>query len=215
MELSMKGHWKFDERIAKNFDFIARREIPNYEEIISTCVDFALSNFSDTRAKIIDIGSATGYTLERLRNAGFTEVYGVDNSKHMLERSRVQENLIHADVFPKGHGPFDLVLANWTLHFIPERHTYMSDIHESLRKRGVLILTDKMTSSPLMRERYHDFKRRNGVSQEDIDKKAAAIEGVLVTRPLEWYIHTLHTIGFHTVETAHSALGFVTLIAWK
>jgi trans-aconitate methyltransferase len=215
MDITHTGTWSFDAGIAEKFDYIARREIPDYEHILALCIDFARTNHPHYGARIIDIGSATGYTLELLHNAGFTHIYGVDNSIHMIERSRVQKNLIHSSVFPKEHGPFELAFANWTLHFIDERENYMRDIYDSLTNQGVLILTDKMTSDSATHERYHEFKRQNGVTQEEINRKAAAIEGVLTTKPVEWYVETLQGIGFRQVDIVHTNLGFATLISRK
>lgn len=211
----MQGNWQFNDEVAARFETEARTHIPNYEAVVQKCVDLALKVFPDKSAKIIDVGSATGYTMERLLAAGFSEVYGVDNSKAMIERSRVKDRVIHANSFPKDKAPFDLVLANWTLHFIPEREFYISDVKESLSDRGIFVLSDKMASSPFVHEQYHDFKRSMGVSEQEIARKEAAIKGVLEPRPLEWYLETLGKLGFRDVEVIDAPYCFATLIAFK
>ena len=160
------------------------------------------------------MGSATGYTMERLVAAGFTEVYGVDSSKAMIERSRMRDKVIHSNTFPVEHAPFDMVLANWTLHFIPEREVYIQDIKRSLQNSGIFILTDKMTSSKFVHDQYHDFKRSMGVSEEEIARKEASIKGVLETRPLEWYFDALQKTGFKDIEVIDAPFCFATLIAF-
>ncbi len=209
----MKGQWTFNTGVAETFDEIAQTNIPNYEPVIQQCVDIALSAFPDKeKTRIIDVGSATGYTLERLRATGYKEVFGVDNSPSMLGRSRVQENLILSQTFPKEHGPFDIVIANWTLHFVDEREAYLRDIYHSLNPGGLLILSDKMLSSTLTHQKYHDFKRSKGLSEEYIHEKAAAIEGVLTPRPCSWYQETLANIGFTDIEIINALWCFNTLL---
>lgn len=213
--MSIKGTWQFDEEVAARFETEARTHIPNYEAVVQKCVDLALDAFPDrARAKIIDVGSAIGYTMERLNAAGFAEVYGVDNSKAMIEHSRLKERVFHSSEFPKEQAPFDMVLANWTLHFIRERESYIKDIRESLSKDGIFILTDKIISSPLIHEQYYDFKRSMGVSEEEIAKKEASLQGVLTTRPLEWYFDTLRAAGFRDVGVIDAPYCFATLIAF-
>lgn len=203
------GTWQFGEEVAARFDTEAHMHIPHYEDVIEKCIEIAQTLPRD--ARIIDVGSATGYTLEKLRAAGFEDVWGVDSSKAMLARSRVKENLIESGVFPSHLGPFDLVLANWTLHFIEDREGYMRDIRSALKPGGIFILTDKMTSPPDVEAQYLNFKRANGLSEEAIAAKAAALEGILTTRPLEWYMQTLEKLDFQP-EILDTSCGFTTIL---
>ena len=50
----------------------------------------------------------------------------------MLARSFDKATLIESEQFPAEHGPFDVVIANWVLHFIDEREQYLEDIKQSL-----------------------------------------------------------------------------------
>src|SRR6185437_6578227 len=140
---------------------------------------------------------------------------GVDSSKAMIERSRLRDKVFHSNSFPTQHAPFDMVLANWTLHFIPERGAYIKDIKNSLNDSGIFILTDKMSSSKFVHDQYHDFKRSMGVSEEEIARKEASIKGVLETRPLEWYFDTLEKTGFRDIEVIDAPYCFATLLAFK
>ena len=212
--MSTKGGWKFNEEVAARFEIEARTHIPNYELVVQKCVDIALNAFPQKSAKIIDVGSAIGYTMERLRAAGFAEVYGVDCSKAMIERCRAPERVTHSSSFPTIDAPFDMVLANWTLHFIPEREAYITDIKSALNDNGIFILTDKMTSSTFVHEQYYNFKRAMGVSEEEIVRKEASLKGVLETRPLEWYLNTLQAQGFRDISIIDAPYCFATIIAF-
>lgn len=208
------GTWAFDSATADEFDTIARKNIPNYETVIQKCVHVAESAFPDKKAVIIDVGSATGYTLDRFEEAGFEFVYGVENSEAMIRHCKNQTRVILSDSFPS-HLDFDMVLANWTLHFIRERDEYLADIFAHMREGGILILTDKMQASPFVHDRYHDFKRAQGLTEEQIQKKQAAIEGVLVPYSLEWYLDTLKGIGFREATIIDGSWGFVSLLCFK
>jgi SAM-dependent methyltransferase len=211
----LTGTWQFDEAVAARFDTEARTHIPHYEHVIGMCVDIATHSLKKETAQIIDVGSATGYTLEQLHKAGFQHVLGVESSPAMIRHSRMRDRVVCSDTLPEAQTPYDLVLANWTLHFVGERASYIRDIHEYLSDGGILILTDKMTSSPHVYEQYHDFKRMQGISEETIARKDAALAGVLTTFPLEWYQGTLHKAGFRDVRVIDTAYCFKTLIAFK
>lgn len=210
------GTWRFNEAVAQRFDQEARMHIPNYELVVQKCVDIAAALYSNKALpKIIDVGCATGYTLEQFLRAGFVNVYGVDNSQAMLDHSKVKGRVVLSGALPKEFGPYDLVLANWTLHFIETREEYLADIKESLRDGGVLVLTEKMDMSSLVYSQYHNFKRAQGVAQEEVVRKEASIQGVLTTRPLSWYLDTLEKLGFRDTTIIDASYGFVTLVAHK
>jgi len=159
------------------------------------------------------VGSAIGTTLHALHQAGLNNLYGVDSSAEMLARSFDQASLIQSEQFPLEHGPFDVVIANWVLHFIKDREAYLRDVKNSLSPNGVLILTEKLTASALANELYYDFKRANGVREKEIEIKKQRLEGVLTTYPLSWYLDTLTGLGFTQVDVINANTVFVTLLA--
>jgi 2-polyprenyl-3-methyl-5-hydroxy-6-metoxy-1,4-benzoquinol methylase len=112
-------------------------------------------------------------------------------------------------------GPYDVVLANWTLHFVAEREQYIKDIYNSLNHNGMLILSDKMDHSLETENLYYDFKRANGVPEEVIQKKKSALTGVLVTKPLQWYLDILKETGFFDIQVVNSRYMFSTIYARK
>ena len=206
------GKWEFNAQVAEQFDSIAHREIPDYQRVIELSI--ALIGKSDlSQPKIIDVGSATGYTLKCLYDSGYRSLYGVDSSADMLSRSFQQATLIESNFFPGEHAPFDFVLANWVLHFIPERRDYLAAIKQSLAKNGTLILTEKLQCSDRVHDLYHDFKRCNGISEEEIRSKQQRLQGVLIPHPLSWYLDTLNELGFEQVEIINAHTAFVTFIA--
>jgi tRNA (cmo5U34)-methyltransferase len=214
VEQKAVDRWRFDESVAKDFDHIARTSIPHYEEVIDKCIEIA-GAFLKHDDPIIDVGSALGHTLERLSAHGFTNLYGVDSSMEMLRRSFAGARLIQSESFPLSLGPFALILANWTLHFVNNRRRYLKDIADSLRPGGFFVLTEKIISSDAARKLYHDFKRSRGVSEDEIRTKDEAIKEVLVTYPLQWYLVTLREIGFTSVEIIDAHYSFTTFFSQK
>jgi cyclopropane fatty-acyl-phospholipid synthase-like methyltransferase len=201
---SSNTQWVFDKTVAERFQHEAETNIPSYHIVIDKCLDFANKHLQKSD-KIIDVGSALGYTMDKFISAGFTDVMGVDNSPAMNEKNKYPT--ICSDTLPEHK--YKLVLMNWTLHFVHDKQTYLTDIYNKLD--GYLILTDKTSQSDIVKELYYDFKRSKGVSDEYIRQKEKNLVGVMHSVPVEWYLKTLRDIGF-TVDIIHSDLGFVTFL---
>ena len=93
-------NWVFDEAVAKRFQQEAKAHIPSYDTVIDKCIDFANKNLKKND-KIIDVGSALGYTIKRFIDEGYTNVYGVDNSRAMIDNSLYPKLVTESDSFPK------------------------------------------------------------------------------------------------------------------
>ena len=206
------GQWKFDAQVADVFDGIARREIPDYLRVIHLCVSI-IAKGQLKQPKIIDVGSATGETLRQLHQAGYNNIYGVESSADMIAKSFDQATIIHSEYFPEEHASFDYVLNNWTLHFVREPLAYLAAIKRSLSPGGTLILSDKVSSSSCIHDVYYDYKRANGVTDAEIEKKRLQIEGVLKTYPVTWYLNSLNHLGFEEIEIINANAAFVTFMA--
>jgi len=99
------------------------------------------------------------------------------------------------------------------LHFIRNPLEYLKCIKENMSAGGVLILSDKVTSSELTHDLYYDYKRDNGVTEAEIEKKRQQIEGILVTYPSSWYLNALSSLGFEQIEIVNANAAFVTFMA--
>lgn len=208
--------WLFDQDVAKKFNDIAQKHIPNYDMVIARCVELAKDLFkTKPAARILDVGSARGKTVARLIEAGFANTYGVEASTHMVAVSDHRDRITHSDKFPTALAPFDMVMANWTLHFVKEREEYMKAIFDGLSPGGMFILTDRMQGSLTSYNHYLDFKRSQGVTEAEITAKEASLKGVLEPRPLTWYLTTLQTIGFIEPEVIDAAWCFNTIMCRK
>ena len=80
---------------------------------------------------------------------------------------------------------------------------------------GTLILSDKISSSELTHDLYYDYKRANGVTEVEIEKKRQQINGVLTTYSFSWYMNALTDLGFEGIEIINANAAFVTFMARK
>jgi SAM-dependent methyltransferase len=204
--------WQFDDDVANRFQAEAENNIPDYNRVINLCMDVANKEFTHD-SKVVDVGSALGNTLNEFIKAGYTNVIGVESSTNMIAKSLHKDKVLLSDKFPNITA--DIVLANWTLHFVNEREEYIRSVYKHLNDNGVFILTDKTTQSESIKQLYYDFKRSNGVAEEYIASKEIQLEGVLVTYPAWWYFDMLQLAGFKDVQILNSKYGFVTYYSKK
>ena len=203
--------WVFDNSVAERFQHEAETNIPSYHLVIDKCLTFA-NKYLQKTDKVIDVGSALGYTISKFINAGFTNVMGVDNSTAMIDKSMHKQLVLCDDKLPKYK--YKLVMMNWTLHFVTDKTSYLIDIYNSLEDNGYLILSDKCLQSDIVKDMYYDFKRSHGVSEEYIRQKEQNLIGVMKSVHIQWYLEALSNIGFK-VEVIHADLSFVTFLCTK
>ena len=212
--IKMAETWSFDESVAKRFQTEAETHIPDYQRVIDLCMSYTQQVFGDSKdITVVDVGSALGHTMDKYISQGYTDVKGIDNSASMINSSKYKDRVIVSSTFVKE--PCDVVLANWTLHFISEREQYLRDIFDSLKPNGMLIVSDKMDHTIETENLYYNFKRANGVTEDVIQKKKLALIGILVTKPLQWYLDTLKGVGFSDIQVINSRYMFSTIYARK
>lgn len=213
------GNWVFDEQVALRFTNEAEQHIPLYWQTIELSVETIKTSFN-TNAKILEIGCATGNTLAYLVSQGFSKLIGCDSSPAMLEQAHqklqhFQIPLVETDHFPIQYAPFEVVMCNWTMHFIKEREQYIQSIFEGLKSGGLFIMTEKTIQSDAMKMLYYNFKLKQGLTKEKIEQKEQNLAGVLVPYSLEQNLMMLNKAGFINLEILSAAFGFVTFLAWK
>ena len=222
------GSWSFDSKVAARFDREAECHIPDYTTVIELSVKAAAEQVRDGRTKeqlqVIDVGVATGNTLKAFLDAGFhpTGLSGVDAAGAMLSLAKEKlppgVQFFESQTYPLEAPAMDAIISNWTLHFITDltaREQYIQDIFQGLAPGGVLILTEKTAQSDMVRGLYHDWKRSQGVSDEEVAAKAQKLQGVLVPCATSWYEDVLARSGFSPVQVVWARYGFVTWIARK
>lgn len=211
----VESSWVFDHSVAQRFQQEATTHIPDYQRVINLCLSCTQQIFGNRKdIRIIDVGSALGASMHEFISRGYDQTFGIDNSADMISSSRYPDRVTLCDQFVTA-GSWDVVLANWTLHFIEHRQEYLANIFDAMNPGGLLMITDKMNHTSEIENLYYDFKRANGVSEETIQKKKIALDGVLITKPLSWYLQVLQQLGFKDIQVVNSCYMFSTLYARK
>jgi SAM-dependent methyltransferase len=208
--------WKFDSTVADRFQQEATQHIPDYKRVIDMCVDIANATIrpelKDT-APIIDFGSALGFTVDKFINNGYNNTWGLDNSPDMIAKSLHPDRIILSDKLPDQQ--YNMILVNWTLHFIVDKVPYLQDFYNKLSKGGILILSDKTVQSQIVKDMYYQFKLDNGVDPIYIKEKEKSLVRIMNSMPADWYVDQLRNVGFPRIEIINSRYGFVTFMCRK
>lgn len=205
--------WQFDSEVAARFYSEATSNIPDYEKVISIC-DQVLALAIAPTGKILDVGSAIGHTVKTLTDRGWRNVYGLEKSPSMAAASECPERIIVGDRIPN-NVHWDAILINWTLHFIQDKASFIQQAWDSLVPGGILIISDKVEYTEAEALEYHQFKKSNGLSDDYIDQKAKALEGVMFLKPENWYYQVLTKTGFEDVSLVNSRYMFKTFVCRK
>jgi len=212
------GRWAFDEGVTEVFGDMLSRSIPQYEVMRKSVFELG-RQFVLPATAIVDLGCSKGDAL-----APFVETFGESNKYIGVEISRP---MLHAarqrfcDEIEKGHvmiaetdlrNDYPRALASVTLcilslQFLPieHRHRLLRDAHENSAAGGVFILVEKILGASAdlnarMVDLYHAYKRQAGYSNEEVERKKLALEGVLVPLTARWNEELLRGAGFEQVD---------------
>jgi tRNA (cmo5U34)-methyltransferase len=218
--------WEFDEDVARVFDDMLRRSIPQYEAMRNLVFEVG-RRFVRPRTAVVDLGCSRGEALAPfVAEFGAEARYvGVDVSAPMLEAcgrrfsEEIEAGLLRVHDLDLRHGYPDVAasvtLAVLTLQFTPvgDRPRILRAAHDHTVPGGALLLVEKVLPSStradrLMTDLYHDLKRSQGYGEEEITRKALSLQGVLVPASAEWNQDLLRQAGFAEVECLWRWLNF-------
>ena len=202
--------WQFDKQVAVIYHDHVRQHIPNYDTVVSQSIDCCV-DFCNSDDPIVDFGCATGYTLQQLASAGFTNLLGVDSSQDMIDVCDTDIAKYSTTLPPQ---KFKAIMANWVLHFNKNKTDIINQMGASI-DNGFVFISDKMITTDYVSKKYYQWKHSQGVSWEDIKLKEHSLQGVMFIHPIEWYIETLKQAGFVQIEVIDAKWGFVSLLAFK
>lgn len=235
--------WEFDKSVADCFENMLERSIPGYEtmreltaNIIYCVIKHILHNTEQDTDDfdILDLGCSDGLMLERLMDRFNGEGFytGVDVSEPMLSKAkrrfeneirRGQVNIYTCDLkesFP--YGNFEAITSILTAQFVPieYRQHLIQEIYDRLISGGCFVMVEKVLGNTdkinqLFVNNYYDIKRKNGYTDEQINRKRLSLEGVLVPVTNDWNIELLKQAGFKQVDIFWKHLNFVGYIAIK
>jgi len=213
---AVPGEWRFTEEVSKAFDAHVRRSVPFYDELQRMVTELS-EYFVRDQSVVYDLGASTGETISRLsrahagkENVQFT---GFDLSESMVREAqqRVQHpgvrflhrNIVDVDFSPPAH----FVTSLFTLQFLTlaERRQLLARLNEGMIEGGGLVIVEKAraesSAMDAMWTEFHlDFKRRQGLTADQILEKASSLRGVLNPLTTEENLDLLHQTGFGRVE---------------
>lgn len=103
---------------------------------------------------LLDLGIGTGLSSSYFKKLGL-DIYGIDNSKEMLELCRkkgLTEGLILMDLakdpFPFEDTYFDYVISSGVFHFIEDLKPIFIKTKKVLKNEGIFSFSVKYTSAP-------------------------------------------------------------------
>lgn len=224
----------FDQRVVEVFPDMINRSVPGYQSILQG-IGQLTKRFAQANSNLYDLGASLGAATLAMRQnvAGLAgvELIAIDNSPAMVERCRLHLEGYRSDVpvtvrcediQTSALENASVVTMNFTLQFVaPEqRHAVLANIYDNLRPGGVLLLSEKFTSSDtamndVLIDLHHEFKRANGYSELEISQKRAAIENVMRIDSLETHQQRLKAIGFATVQVWFQCYNFAAMLAVK
>ena len=225
--------FRFTREVAEVFDDMARRSIPGYDLMQSLIAGAALRFYREGTG-IYDLGCSTGNSITSIleefgrRMPRITpRIHGIDSSPDMIEiaRKRIRCEGVSVgvgDIAAFDAGSASVVLSAYTLQFVsPElRGPVIGRICRSLAAGGVFILAEKLRAGDPVLENfitglYHDFKRKNGYSNLEIEQKDRALENVLIPFTLEEYRRLIDDAGFRSQEIIFRQYNFTCILAVK
>ncbi len=197
------GQWTFNEQVTDVFENMLARSVPDYTTMRALVSAVAQSFASlDPCPSVVDLGCSRGTAIEMLLEplGPAATFHGIDTSAPMLaaaeDRFAACSNvsLEHLDLRHAYPAPTATVtLAVLTLQFVPIEHRQrvVRDIFRHTRPGGAVILVEKVLGATagiddMMVNAYLRMKAAHGYTTEQIDRKRASLEGVLVPLTAAW-----------------------------
>ncbi len=225
--------WTFkDKQIAQNFDTHVRQSVPLYDEIQRMVSELSWYFVRDNDS-VLDLGVSTGTTIKSIHlnlPRHHVNYIGIDESQEMLDVAKSNLSFLSNKLYkhdlneglPTEIHNISLAVSLFTLQFIrvEKRIELLRDIHRALRKKGCLIIVEKIVgndanTNEMFADLYHDMKRRNGLTAQDNVRKATSLRGVMQPISLSENITNLSVAGFHDTDLIFKWYNFVGIIAIK
>ncbi len=228
-----RARWQFDGSVTDVFDNMLARSIPQYAVMREAVFELG-AKFVKPHTSIVDLGCSRGEALAPfVRQFGARNRFvGVEVSPPMLAAVRERfAGMVDAGIvdirdldlrtaYPPEKA--SVTLAVLTVQFTPieYRHRIVRSVFEHTLPGGAFILVEKVLASTsqldeLFVERYYAVKAGNGYTNEQIERKRLALEGVLVPVTARWNEDLLRDAGFRHIECFWRWLNFAGWIAVK
>ena len=226
-----KGKWEFDQDVSDCFENMLERSIPQYDVMREAVFNLG-KLFVITDSYIVDVGCSKGNAIdpyigcfEDLVNYRLIDPskpmfdYCVEKYKESKYNIEISNCNILENILPNNTS---LALSILTIQFTPieYRLEILEKIYNSLIDGGALIFVEKVLGSnnsinQRMVDVYHDMKKINGYSDEDIERKRLSLEGILVPVTANWNEDILRATGFKKIDCFWRWMNFAGWVAVK
>lgn len=227
------GKWEFDDSVTAAFDDMLDRSIPQHN-VMRDAVLAVGRPYVAHGTDVVDLGCSRGSALEPFvkQFGAYNRFVGIDVSAPMLAAARARfEGMIRAQVveirefdlrsgYPAVRA--SLTLGVLTLQFVPIEHRQrvVQDVFDHTLPGGAFVLVEKVLGETAKLDRlfvdcYYAMKADHGYSQDAIERKRLALEGVLVPVTAAWNVELLRQAGFRQVDCFWRWMNFAAWIAVK
>jgi len=226
------SRWAFDDEVTRVFDDMLKRSIPQYDVMRQTVTDVAAA-YVTPATTIVDLGCSRGEALAPLvRRFGAVNRYvGLEVAPAMLAAARTRfagfdfVEILEHDLrlaWPARVRTAQVALSVLTLQFVPIEHRQrvIADVFAVLAPGGAFVLVEKVLGADAsidaaMVAAYYGLKADSGYTNEEIERKRLALEGVLVPITARWNEDMLRTEGFARVDCFWRWMNFAAWVAVK
>jgi len=225
--------WSFNDDVANVFDDMLGRSIPGYENMRDTVIRM-ISPIITNGGHILDLGCSHGEMIAKLiKDLGssmYVNYVGIDSSTAMVSKARKRfadderVTIVHGNIADAEMQRlrYDSILSILTLQFIPieYRQEVLKQVHDALTPNGCFILVEKVLGESSSGQDhlvsvYHQMKKDNGYSEEQVEAKRVSLQNVLVPLRASENIRMLKSAGFSVVQPFWQNLNFVGIYASK
>ncbi|MDQ7010867.1 MAG: carboxy-S-adenosyl-L-methionine synthase CmoA [Mariprofundaceae bacterium] len=227
------GDFTFDDQVASVFADMIRRSVPGYAQTLQM-VELLAHQYAQAGSYLYDLGCSLGAaTMALARGCAGRDcrIIGVDNSPAMIRRCKetlkdmLQNRSVEIrcqDILDTDIENASVVTMNFVLQFVPKekRLALLEKTCRELRPGGVLILSEKIAFDDPEENRrqielHEAFKRAQGYSELEINRKRTALENVLIPETEGAHHARLKQAGFSGVNTWFQCFNFMSMIAIK
>ncbi len=229
------GKWTFDDGVTRVFEDMLSRSIPGYSTMRDCVVRIANPILTNSPIpRLLDIGSSRGETIYQILDSLPAHVsvtaVGVDSSKPMVDAATDlfgnfdNVRFVCADATDIEISPmeYSVITSVLTAQFIPldVRQHFYKQVHNGLSFNGAFIIVEKILGeTPLCQDFlvdiYHRYKSDNGYTDEQIEEKRKALQGVLVPLRGSENERMLNDAGFTNIQRFWQCLNFAGWVAFK
>ncbi len=147
-------------RWRRDWDTMMRHYQPGRDDLLAAGLAAAEQIHGRPPERVLDVGGGPGTTAEAvLRRWPDAHVTVLDVDPALLalaETALPQVRTVRADIgaprwLPPTGGPYDLVLALMTVHYLPEERVrdWYAEVRQLLRPDGLLLVADAMPDAPV------------------------------------------------------------------